>query len=78
MMRSRRQLLYAAALISVPATRLRAAAAKASQADAQYQPAPKDGQSCAACQLFRPPAACLVVAGAISPTGWCRFFSLPD
>ena len=49
-----------------------------SQAAAQYQGLPKAGLSCAACALFRPPAACAVVAGAISPTGWCRFFDLPD
>jgi len=49
-----------------------------SQAAAQYQGRPNAGLSCAACALFRPPAACAVVAGAISPNGWCRFFDLPD
>jgi len=47
---------------------------KMSAAEAQYQ----NRLSCAACALFRPPAACVVVAGAISPNGWCRFFDLPD
>ncbi|MGA8380443.1 MAG: high-potential iron-sulfur protein [Stellaceae bacterium] len=54
------------------------AAQKVSQAAAQYQSRPNAGLSCAACALFRPPAACAVVAGAISPKGWCRFFDLPD
>jgi hypothetical protein len=49
-----------------------------SPAEAQYQDRPKNGLSCAACALFRPPAACAVVAGVVSPHGWCRFFDLPD
>jgi hypothetical protein len=51
---------------------------KASQVEAQYQPHPNNGMSCAVCQLFRPPRACVVVAGDIAPQGWCRFFALPD
>jgi hypothetical protein len=49
-----------------------------SQQAAQYQPRPKNGMSCSVCTFFRPPAACKVVAGTISPQGWCRFFDLPD
>ncbi|HZU91135.1 MAG TPA: hypothetical protein VE993_17920 [Stellaceae bacterium] len=49
-----------------------------SQQAAQYQPSPHDGMSCAMCTFFRPPAACAVVAGAISPRGWCKFFDLSD
>jgi hypothetical protein len=55
-----------------------AAQQKMSRAEAFYQDRPRNGLSCAACALFRPPAACAVVAGAISPNGWCRFFNLPD
>jgi hypothetical protein len=51
---------------------------KVAPAEALYQDRPKNGFSCAACALFRPPAACAVVAGAVSPNGWCRFFDLPD
>ncbi len=51
---------------------------KASQQEAAYQPGPSHGMSCQVCSLFRPPRACVVVAGDISPTGWCRFFALPD
>jgi hypothetical protein len=51
---------------------------KATQAEAQYQPAPKGGFSCAVCTLFRPPRACEIVEGDIAPQGWCKFFDLPD
>jgi hypothetical protein len=51
---------------------------KMSQGDAEYQDQPKSGLTCAACSLFRPPRSCEVVAGDISPNGWCRFFDLPD
>jgi hypothetical protein len=51
---------------------------KMSQAEAEYQNRPKSGLACAACTLFRPPRSCQVVAGDISPTGWCKFFDLPD
>ena len=76
----RRSLLRAALSGAVVATAIAPAAAqqKTSAAEAQYQNRPKNGFSCAACALFRPPAACVVVAGAISPNGWCRFFDLPD
>ena len=51
---------------------------KMSQAEAEYQDRPKGGLACAACTLFRPPRSCQVVAGDISPNGWCKFFDLPD
>ena len=51
---------------------------KLSQADAQYQTTPKGMFSCAVCTFFIKPNACKVVAGAISPAGWCKLFDLPD
>jgi hypothetical protein len=51
---------------------------KMSQSDAEYQDRPKNGLTCAACSLFRPPRSCEVVQGDISPNGWCKFFDLPD
>ncbi|HWD58617.1 MAG TPA: hypothetical protein VG308_10085 [Stellaceae bacterium] len=51
---------------------------KISQADAQYQPSPKGMFSCAVCTFFIKPRSCKVVAGNISPTGWCKLFDLPD
>ncbi|MGH7060765.1 MAG: hypothetical protein ACREFH_10285 [Stellaceae bacterium] len=74
---SRRGLLQAMAGGAI-AARSAAAEEKVSQAEARYQDRPKGGFSCAACALFRPPHACVVVAGDISPDGWCRFFDLPD
>ena len=48
------------------------------QQEAAYQDAPRNGLSCASCSFFRPPRACAVVQGDISPVGWCKFFDLPD
>jgi len=52
--------------------------AKASQLAAAYRGAPNGMFSCAVCTLFIPPRGCKVVSGDISPTGWCKFFDLPD
>jgi hypothetical protein len=51
---------------------------KLSQTAAAYQSTPKGLFSCAVCTLFIRPRSCKVVSGDISPTGWCRFFDLPD
>jgi hypothetical protein len=77
---SRRQVLRVAAALTaaLAAQRGAAAPAKLSQPAAHYQATAKYGESCAMCQLFRPPHACRIVAGDISPDGWCAFFSLPD
>ena len=74
----RRLLRLAAAAVAGWAAPGNPAPQKVSQAEALYQDRPKGGLSCAACTLFRPPAACAVVEGRISPHGWCRFFDLPD
>jgi hypothetical protein len=49
-----------------------------SQAVAHYQDHPRGGLSCVGCTFFRRPRSCQVVAGDISPDGWCRLFDLPD
>jgi hypothetical protein len=76
----RRRLLYLAGSVALAgwARSPGLAQQKVSQVEALYQDHPKGGLSCAACALFRPPAACVVVAGAINSKGWCRFFDLPD
>jgi hypothetical protein len=51
---------------------------KISQTEAQYQPMPNGMFSCAVCTFFIKPTSCKLVAGAISPTGWCKLFDLPD
>jgi hypothetical protein len=40
---------------------------------ALYQDSPNQGRRCAGCTHFIEPNACEIVAGEISPNGWCRF-----
>jgi hypothetical protein len=47
---------------------------KIPQAAVQYQATPKDGQKCRICVNFEAPNACKIVAGTISPDGWCIAF----
>ncbi|MGH7055577.1 MAG: hypothetical protein ACREFK_05085 [Stellaceae bacterium] len=51
---------------------------RVSKAAADYQDHPQGHFNCAICAQFRPPHACLIVEGRISPNGWCRFFDLGD
>jgi hypothetical protein len=51
------------------------AAAKVAQKAAQYQPTPQGGLSCAGCNSFVAPSQCKLVAGEISPTGWCHLWT---
>ncbi len=37
----------------------------------QYQTSPKDGAQCNKCVNWVEPNACKIVAGTISPSGWC-------
>jgi hypothetical protein len=52
-----------------------AAIKKMSKSAASYQATPKGAARCDACALFQKPAACQVVAGVISPQGWCTLFA---
>jgi hypothetical protein len=40
-----------------------------------YQDHPKGDQQCSKCQHFQPPNSCQIVAGTISPNGWCGVFA---
>jgi High potential iron-sulfur protein len=64
---------------SAPLTALSFGGAKAvekvPQKAAQYQPAPKGGQACAGCNSYIAPNNCKLVAGEISPSGWCRLWT---
>jgi len=51
------------------------AEAKVTQKAAGYQDHPKQGHQCSGCSHFHAPDSCDLVAGKISPNGWCRFFS---
>ncbi|TIL81915.1 MAG: twin-arginine translocation signal domain-containing protein [Mesorhizobium sp.] len=41
---------------------------------ALYQNSPNKGRRCGGCKHFLEPNACEIVAGEISPDGWCRFY----
>ncbi len=55
----------------VTAARAQDADSKVEQSVVQYQGMPKDGAKCSGCVNFVAPNACKVVAGNISPEGWC-------
>jgi hypothetical protein len=74
----RRSLLAMAASAGATCTSRADTAPKLSQAAAQYQDHPRGGLSCVGCTFFRRPRTCQVVAGEVSPNGWCRLFDLPD
>lgn len=59
---------FAGTLIPV---RVAQAQQKASKQAMKYQDHPNHGQQCATCMQFEPPKSCKVVAGDISPKGWC-------
>ena len=73
---TRRRILRAGlvAISGVVALRARAQE-KIAQAQVQYQAQPKEGQKCSACVNFEAPNSCKIVAGTISPDGWCIAFA---
>jgi hypothetical protein len=48
---------------------------KLAQNVVMYQDHPKGSQKCSICAHFIPPNACQIVAGDISPNGWCGVFT---
>jgi hypothetical protein len=78
---SRRQLFPtvlgagAALAVSLGTARMADAQSKTSKKVAKYQDHPNKGQKCSDCNFFRPPHSCQLVAGDISPNGWCSFFA---
>jgi hypothetical protein len=74
---SRRALVGGACLAVTSATAgaVLAEPGKASQKDAGYQTSPKGDARCEKCMQFLPPSSCKLVAGQISPSGWCTFFA---
>jgi hypothetical protein len=55
--------------------RAQSAGDKVEQSVVQYQATPNDGNKCSICVNFVAPNACKVVAGTISPNGWCVAFA---
>ena len=52
---------------------------KVAQSAGHYQPTPNEGRACAACYAFVAPDHCKLLAGEISPSGWCRLWKAkPD
>jgi hypothetical protein len=60
------------------ATRAQAQDQKIAQSAVMYQGSPKDGQKCSTCVNFEAPNACKIVAGNISPEGWCAAYAPKD
>jgi uncharacterized membrane protein len=56
-------------------TRANAADTKVAQKAVAYQDTPKGPQRCDSCTYFEPPSSCKVVAGVISPSGWCQLYA---
>jgi hypothetical protein len=50
---------------------------KTSKAEAEYVDYSRK-QHCEDCNMFRPPAGCITVAGVIDPEGTCRFWEAKD
>ncbi len=79
---SRRRLLSAGALLAAGGAMLGAAAAnsarassKAAQNSVSYRPKPQGRARCDNCSQWQPPAACKLVDGQISPSGWCAIYA---
>lgn len=66
-----KQVIFITGVAAGLGTAQRAYAQKASKAAVKYQDKPNGSQECDNCQQFRPPDACAVVDGKISPKGWC-------
>jgi high potential iron-sulfur protein len=73
---SRRRALTSIAALPFVALGATAAQAADNKKQFKYQDKPgKNGQKCSGCRLFKPPNACKVVTGRISPNGWCIAWS---
>lgn len=69
-----RAALFAVSGAAIWATDIVSAVAKMPKKAAGYKSTPKGKQSCSSCTHFQPPSSCVLVAGKISPHGWCRFY----
>lgn len=49
--------------------------AKLAQEQVSYQPSPKGDRKCSGCFNYEGDGNCRVVAGPISPDGWCRLWN---
>lgn len=78
---SRRNLFRGALVFAGGATVLGAglaatsASAMVSPKAVNYQNMPKGAARCDGCVQWKPPAACKIVEGVISPAGWCTIYA---
>jgi hypothetical protein len=79
---SRRRFIAGSAGVAVTASALTGCAhgpfmaGTVPKAEAMYQDHPKGLARCGLCHHFYSPNMCEVVAGPVSPDGWCKFYSL--
>lgn len=71
MLRTGMMLVGAAAVGTAASSSAHAQDEKIAQELVQYQKMPKDGQKCSGCAQWVAPNACKIVAGVISPEGYC-------
>jgi hypothetical protein len=72
---TRRAILHGSLGLLALAGTARAEDSKVPQSAVAYQNSPKDGQKCELCANWQPPNACKIVAGTISPQGYCVAFA---
>ena len=63
------------AIARAQASPARLAQTKIAKEQLMYQDHPNDGNKCSTCAQFEPPNACKIVAGEISPNGWCAAYA---
>ena len=52
-----------------------AALAKVKKVTAKYRSSPKSGKSCGGCKHYKGSGRCALVAGTVSSSGYCRYYS---
>ena len=52
-----------------------AALAKVAKATAKYRSSPKSGKSCSGCKHYKGSGRCALVAGKVSSSGYCNYYS---
>jgi hypothetical protein len=77
---SRRTLLHLAiagsgALIAATVATGASASSKIAKKAVKYQDTPKGNARCDNCRQWQAPAACKLVDGVISPSGWCSIYA---
>jgi hypothetical protein len=76
-----RGLIILPALAGLAGTGVAGAAATGSKSQFKYQSTPNNGKQCSQCTFYIPGSSstangtCKIVAGSISPKGWCTAFS---